>query len=660
MGPTDTRINMRKRLVFTAIFVFVSLVVFSYHSSVRAGINDNVMGWAWSSNIGWISFNSTNPPGTSLSFNESGGGGSGEYVYVPGVNFGLSQTTVEAWIRPEIAADQRAPIVRMDNFYFQVFENNRLAAYWYGKSPAGYHYSNLNSISMGEWTHVAVVWDGSGVRFYINGELDSPVSTSGTGNSTNWVNIGQENASRRYNGMIDDVRIWSVVRTEQEIRESMTSSLSGNETGLVGYWKFNEGSGGTAFDSSPSNNNGSIQGASWVTYPDFGVNIGLDGNITGYAWSSNIGWISFNPAGPYPQAPNYSGTVDIYGDLSGCGERGWICGWARACSVFQSGCSGLMIPASERGGWDGWIFLGPHGSPADGVRLNDVGTHFDLRGYAWADEPIGWINFSCIDDGNCSQNPFNVKTTYLLNSPPEVTFSNSTLDYCAYETPPAATGLTVALNWGYFDRDGDSQDRYEIHVSEDPNFVDRFEWIGFSSVEPGETGGYLFDPTQDPNWQNELDWNTTYYWRIRVHDGNFWSQDWYVNNFTVVRTQPSPLVAFSWLPEQVSVGEIVTFIAEDDENVSQVHDGSTPFYEWTFDKGELEPEVVTSSSTATTTFEQQGSWSAKLEITDGAGYSCSLEKSLDIRVPLPDWREVTPFGRAKMMLSGIIERIFGS
>ncbi len=656
MGSIDTRINMRKRLVFTAIFVFVSLVVFSYHSSVRAGINDNVTGWAWSSNIGWISFNSTNPPGTSLNFNESGGGGSGEYVYVPGVDFGLSQTTVEAWIKPEPATDQRAPIVRMDRFYFQVFENNRLAAYWYGKSPAGYHFSSTNSINMGEWTHVAVVWDGSGVRFYINGELNSPVSTSGTGESTNWVNIGQENATRRYNGMIDDVRIWSVARTEQEIRESMTSPLRGNEAGLVGYWRFDEGSGGTAFDSSPNNNNGSIEGASWVTHPDFGVNVGLDGNITGYAWSSNIGWIGFDPAGPYPQAPSYSGRVDIYGDLSGCGERGWICGWARACSVFQSGCSGLMIPDSERGGWDGWIFLGPHGSPADGVRLHDTGTDFDIRGYAWADEPIGWINFNCIDDGNCSQTPFNVNTTYLLNSPPEILSSDSTLNYCAHGlVPAAATGLTVTLNWEYFDRDGDPQDRYEIHVSEDPNFPsnDRFE-----RVVESEVSGYAFDPTQDAFWQNELDWNTTYHWRVRVHDGNFWSQDWHVDSFTVARTHPSPLVAFSWSPEQVSVGEVVTFDAEDDENVSQVYDGSTPLYQWTFDGGN--PEIVTSSSTATTTFEQQGSMSAALQITDGAGYSCSLDQGLDIRVPLPDWREVTPFGRVKITISGIIERIFGS
>jgi hypothetical protein len=35
----------------------------------------------------------------------------------------------------------------------------------------------------------------------------------------------------------------------------------GTEEGLTGYWKFNEASGATAYDSSPNGNNGIISGA---------------------------------------------------------------------------------------------------------------------------------------------------------------------------------------------------------------------------------------------------------------------------------------------------------------------------------------------------------------------------------------------------------------
>ncbi|MFQ3326360.1 MAG: hypothetical protein ACI8YC_000996, partial [Salibacteraceae bacterium] len=39
---------------------------------------------------------------------------------------------------------------------------------------------STGSIPENEWTHVAVTWDGSTVKFYINGELDKSSSHSGT------------------------------------------------------------------------------------------------------------------------------------------------------------------------------------------------------------------------------------------------------------------------------------------------------------------------------------------------------------------------------------------------------------------------------------------------------------------------------------------------
>ena len=49
----------------------------------------------------------------------------------------------------------------------------------------------------------------------------------------------------------------------------MSQELIGNESGLVGYWKFNEGSGSTAEDSSPNSNNGTIYGATYSTDTPF-------------------------------------------------------------------------------------------------------------------------------------------------------------------------------------------------------------------------------------------------------------------------------------------------------------------------------------------------------------------------------------------------------
>ena len=50
-----------------------------------------------------------------------------------------------------------------------------------------------------------------------------------------------------------------------------------SQRGLVGHWRFNEGTGSTAYDSSPFGNNGTIHGASWVR-GKFGYALKFDGS----------------------------------------------------------------------------------------------------------------------------------------------------------------------------------------------------------------------------------------------------------------------------------------------------------------------------------------------------------------------------------------------
>ena len=386
-----------------------------------------------------------------------------------------------------------------------------------------------------------------------------------------------------------------------------------------------------------------------ATAVSFGVNIGTDGNMIGHAWSSNIGWIDFDPVGPYPQVPNYSARVDILGNLANCGQRGLICGWVRACSVFQSGCSGVLNP--DRGGWDGWILLGPNlrDGVQHGVRLERQGGISVFRGYAWGGEPVGWISFNCADGGNCALNPYRVETTYVLNAPPVVQSTTSTIDYCDELAPLNALDLTVVLSWVYFDADGDPQNQYRIQVSRNSNFAP----VEFEKTVTSSATGFILHPAL--NLAAPF-WNTTFHWRVSVHDGNQWSTS-QASSFTVARTRRSPSVVFSRSPVQISVGEVVTF----NGGSSQVFDGTTtlPHYAWTFSGGN--PGSATSTSTATTTFTQPGNASTTLTVTDSGTpirYSCSLTQPLSIRVPLPDWREVVPFGRARMMLASVMERIF--
>lgn len=123
--------------------------------------------------------------------------------------------------------------------------------------------------------------------------------------------------------------------------------------------------------------------------PDYGVNIDPStGNFSGYAWSENIGWISFNPSDVTgcPSAP-CSPTINI--------TTGAVTGWAKALSAAGNG-------------WDGWIKLADTTAPAYGPILS--GTAFS--GYSWGSDVVGWISWSAV-----TSTPL-ISATLLVDSVP--------------------------------------------------------------------------------------------------------------------------------------------------------------------------------------------------------------------------------------------------
>jgi hypothetical protein len=60
--------------------------------------------------------------------------------------------------------------------------------------------------------------------------------------------------------LIDDIRIWNVVRSSAEIQANSAAELASPPAGLVGNWRFDEGSGGTAADAAGEPQNASLLG----------------------------------------------------------------------------------------------------------------------------------------------------------------------------------------------------------------------------------------------------------------------------------------------------------------------------------------------------------------------------------------------------------------
>ncbi len=131
----------------------------------------------------------------------------------------------------------------------------------------------------------------------------------------------------------------------------------------------------------------------WISLngSNYGVNIDSSGNMTGYAWSSNIGWIKFGGLSGFPAG---GGDAHLSGNT--------LTGWARACSgqnnqntpppnqtVANNTCTG----SSRTDGWDGWISLSG-ASPAYGVTVDTTSGNF--FGYGWGSDVVGWVDFSLV------------------------------------------------------------------------------------------------------------------------------------------------------------------------------------------------------------------------------------------------------------------------
>ncbi|MEW5830355.1 MAG: LamG-like jellyroll fold domain-containing protein, partial [Chloroflexota bacterium] len=96
------------------------------------------------------------------------------------------------------------------------------------------------------WHHLAVTFNDATneIKYYIDGaQLGSTITaTQSIPNNANPLNIGRRSVygGEYFNGTIDEVRIWDVVRTQGEIQASMNSELSA-QAGLVALYHFNQG-----------------------------------------------------------------------------------------------------------------------------------------------------------------------------------------------------------------------------------------------------------------------------------------------------------------------------------------------------------------------------------------------------------------------------------
>jgi len=196
-----------------------------------------------------------NFPGTSLEFD-----GTDDYISGTGIDSISTAISIEAWVKHNslpasvqryVTIEPETAVLRYDGSAYGGIDE----LHFYVKQTDG-TLSNIrvdNVLTTGEWLHIAGTYDGTTLKLYLNGELIQSSAAATGGLFPLNGDFVFSNSGSTLDGKMDEVRLWNVVRSEQEIRENMYLPITGTETG-ISYWQFNEGSGTTASDLISGNN----------------------------------------------------------------------------------------------------------------------------------------------------------------------------------------------------------------------------------------------------------------------------------------------------------------------------------------------------------------------------------------------------------------------
>ena len=406
----------------------------------------------------------------------------------------------------------------------------------------------------------------------------------------------------------------------EKIEAGTTDNISG--------WAWSENIGWISF------NNTSGGGST-----NYGVNVDTStGAFSGYAWSENIGWIKFGDplkiaTENYPNcplstcstgSPNYSAKLDL--------ATNKITGWARACAGTVNGdCNS----AARTDGWDGWILLGPimKGGTDYGVERDIC----DLKGFAWGSDVVGWIK---LNGSN-----YKVVTTFCesVNQPPSATSlsnNNSILDYCSY------TPSYIILSWVFSDEPGDTQGAYRVQVTRQSDGT---------TYDSGQRSGIISSITaQTINTEkgsNFIWYGDSYTWQVKVWDNHDAESAWASGSFFTTPKHAYPDVYppydFIWNPLKPAVGENTQFT--DRSACYNINNNPVPCsgngpcgtpWCWTFQNGN---PANSKQQNPLVKFLSTGTKSVTLRVTDSDGFNCQIQKTVSSQLPLPEWIEIPPF-----------------
>ncbi len=187
-------------------------------------------------------------------------GATSEYVLIPTAAINnLATGTIETWVYLESLVDQTICLKQNDfvNSYSYLSVGGGLGTV----NPGQIYYQSSNTSSFvsntilvaNQWYHLAVTFDNTSANLYIDGVLDITASGNYSVPSdltpTVVTTLGTASNGGSYfkflDGNLEEFRVWNIKRPIDEINRTKDCEIDASSTGLVTYYKFNQGADAT-------------------------------------------------------------------------------------------------------------------------------------------------------------------------------------------------------------------------------------------------------------------------------------------------------------------------------------------------------------------------------------------------------------------------------
>ena len=164
----------------------------------------------------------------------------------------VRRITIEAWVKPDVN-DQLANIVSkwkggspgQRSYNLDLGSSNPPSFYprkaasctsTDGEGDTEVHLVGTSDIPVGVWTHIAATYDGSVMKIYVNGQLESSLPQTGdifAGTARLFIADADDGTSLLFDGAIDEVKIYDRALTAGEIQAQVGTAPQPSVGGIA-------------------------------------------------------------------------------------------------------------------------------------------------------------------------------------------------------------------------------------------------------------------------------------------------------------------------------------------------------------------------------------------------------------------------------------------